>query len=746
MIHAAVESARRFPRRSVFPAALLPALLVACASAPPESLQRDARVNRLAGGMRCESIVASQEVQLPLQGNLADVRVTLRDLPETVGALRVLVRKPRFEAQLELDGAPQPFDRVLSLTPERDLTIVLSRPPHQDDDWPRDSCKVCRVEAELTGLYGAREGLQAFFAHAMQDAAAIEGAFSRQSGEPLRSGELRDQLDALQGEASRCGVSFKPALDAVVRALDQLDSARLHFYGGPTAELPDANAVARTFDAVQKDFEAQPLVAEVAREAGWPQTLRHPSARFHWSELHLELSAQAALLPAVDRALAAPWIAYALSPDAAALDKRASTLPPLHDLADAQARIAWVDARPGSLPLPGAAKPAFLRVRELRAVRHGKRCIGPGGAVPVREGDVATVAQLLGADSSGRFLVLRPDEIPAARETLRKSEGILCEPPQVDVTPVFAQLADKELGPVAARLALLQKEAKAEPSDAIAKSVQEHTDALLCALFDPRTIARRASTVAGYKVFVEGGSQVLELAPDPLICDGRPVTAAEVRRRLREAYREALDRHSVTDRLCPERAGKCPEAVAASVRRLFSLPAPELAAPAPEGSRALDFPPPFGFSDAWVHRLGRCARQACNELSALKASAPPGQFAGEVCAPLPDEGASQVVSIDAPETPVSLTLACEGTAHVEVLRKPSAGTMVTIASAQPFRFGSQSVNRKGRSPQLGHIYERVADLTDPRDATQGEGGKAGISLTPTVEGQVFYFISFRRRE
>jgi len=77
MIHAAVESARRSHRRSVFPAALLPALLVACASAPPESLQRDAHVNRLAGGMRCESIVASQEVQLPLQGNLADVRKEL---------------------------------------------------------------------------------------------------------------------------------------------------------------------------------------------------------------------------------------------------------------------------------------------------------------------------------------------------------------------------------------------------------------------------------------------------------------------------------------------------------------------------------------------------------------------------------------------------------------------------------------------------------------------------------------------
>jgi hypothetical protein len=753
-----VASARRDLRRTVFATPKAPAdepplcrlslclalLLVGCASEPLQSLQRDARASRLAGGLRCESIVASQEIQLPLSGNLADVRLTLRDVPETIGALRVLVRQPRFNAGLELEGTPQPFDRVLSMSPERDLTIVLTRPTHADDDWPRDSCKVCRVEAELTGLFGAREGLRAFFSRALQDAAAVEGAFSRQSGEPVRGPELREMAESMQSEASRCGVTLR--VDAVVTALDQLDAARLHFYGGASPELPDPLPAVRAFDAAQAAFETQPLVAEVARDAGWPETLRHPSSRLHWSFLHLELAAQAGLLPAVDRAIAAPWISFALAPDAAALDRRAATLPRLRDLSDAEARLAWVDARPGPLPLPGAARPAFLRVRELRAVRHGKPCIGPGGAVPARAGDALTVAQLLGADASGAFPIARADDIPAARETLRKSSEILCEAPEPDVTPLFAQLADKELGPVAARLSLLLREARAEPSDAIARGVQEHTERLLCALFDPRTIARRVSTVAGYKVFVEGGTEILNLAPDPLVCEGRSLTVAEIRRRLREAYREALDRHATTDRLCPSRGGKCPQEVAASVRRLFSLPEPELAAPAAEQGRALDFPPPFGFSDAWVHRLGRCAREACSELQALRGSAPQGQFQGEACGPIPDADAPQTVSIEGPEAPASLTLSCEGTARVAVQRKRSAGTLVTIASPHPFRFGSQSVSRQGKSPQLGRIYERVLDLNDPKDATPLPDGSAQVSLTPSTEGQVFYFTSLRRRD
>src|ERR1700747_3122520 len=93
----------------------LPLFFAACASAPPESLQREGRAQRIASGLRCESVISSQEIQVPLTGNLADVRLTLRDLPETVGDLRVLVRRPRFPASLELEGASQPFDKVLTL-------------------------------------------------------------------------------------------------------------------------------------------------------------------------------------------------------------------------------------------------------------------------------------------------------------------------------------------------------------------------------------------------------------------------------------------------------------------------------------------------------------------------------------------------------------------------------------------------------------------------------------------------------
>src|SRR5471032_2300424 len=100
MTHPGVANARSRKSRIVL-ATPVAVFLLACASAPPESLQRDAHASRLAGGLRCESVIVSQEV-LPLSGNLADVRVTLRDVPETVGSLRVLVRKPRFPAALEL--------------------------------------------------------------------------------------------------------------------------------------------------------------------------------------------------------------------------------------------------------------------------------------------------------------------------------------------------------------------------------------------------------------------------------------------------------------------------------------------------------------------------------------------------------------------------------------------------------------------------------------------------------------------
>src|SRR5207237_2741148 len=133
---------------------------------------------------------------------------------------------------------------------------------------------------------------------------------------------------------------------------------------------------------------------------------------------------------------------------------------------------------------------------------------------------------------------------------------------------------------------------------------------------------------------------------------GRSVlTAREVRRRMRAIYRDALDRHAVKDRLCPVRSGKCPDEVAASVQRMFGLHRPELAAPASTESRRLEFPPPFGFSDEWVQKLDRCAQEACEALSRLRAEAPFGQFDGSVCLPRePGIERPQEVTLSSPES------------------------------------------------------------------------------------------------
>jgi hypothetical protein len=702
-------------------------LFAACASAPPESLQREGHAQRIASGLRCESVIASQEIQVPLTGNLADVRLTLRDLPETLGELRVLVRQPRFPASLELEGAPQPFDRVLPMSPERELTVVLTRPRSADDDWPRDSCKACRVELELTGLFGARDGMRQFFARAMQDVAAVEGAFSRQSGEPVRGTDLREMAESLIAEAKRCGVAIDAPLLAVNTALDKLDEARLHFYAQPAAELPDAIGVNRAFEAAARAIESQLFAAEAAREFNWPSSLRHAPSKLRWASLHLELAAQAALLPPVDRALAAPWIAFALAPDAAALDRRATTLPRIQSLADAEARLSWVDARYGALPLPGASRPSFLRFRELRASRHGKPCIGPGGAAPAREGDAIVVAQFLGADASGRLPISRPDDVPPARETLHRSSELLCNAPTPDLTPLFARLAEQPLSAVSAQLEALLRETRAEPDDSIARDVNDHAQKLICALFDRSTLERRAGTLAGYKAFVEGGADVLSLVPDPLMCG----SAADLKQRLREVYRVALERHATAS--CPQRGGKCPSAVAEAVQRAFSLRPPELARPA--SGRALDFPPPFGFSDSWVKRLNRCDRSACAELASLRESALSGQFEGLSCGPMPDESAPQTVTLEIAGQPSSISLSSCNDAAIRVyVRAP--GPLISIASPQPFRFGNASVNRKDRHPQLGRVYAQVATL--------GESGE--VLLTPSAENQTFYFIGLRRRD
>ena len=54
---------------------------------------------------------------------------------------------------------------------------------------------------------------------------------------------------------------------------------------------------------------------------------------------------------------------------------------------------------------------------------------------------------------------------------------------------------------------------------------------------------------------------------------------------------------------------------------------------------------------------------------------------------------------------------CDAHAGVRLTlhRLREAGTLVAIASAHPFRYGSENVTRQGRHPQLHD--ERVADLT-----------------------------------
>src|SRR5262249_4554074 len=63
----------------------LPLLLFATsggASAPARSVSQRAAVPTPPAGMRCESLLISQELQLPSEGELGEVRLTLRDIPE----------------------------------------------------------------------------------------------------------------------------------------------------------------------------------------------------------------------------------------------------------------------------------------------------------------------------------------------------------------------------------------------------------------------------------------------------------------------------------------------------------------------------------------------------------------------------------------------------------------------------------------------------------------------------------------
>src|SRR5262249_52978198 len=156
---------------------------------------------------------------------------------------------------------------------------------------------------------------------------------------------------------------------------------------------------------------------------------------------------------------------------------------------------------------------------------------------------------MLGAGGQ-RMRVTRTSDIGPVRETLRRARSLLCEPLAVDVEPLFAGLDDRELGAASERLDVIYTEVDPRrENDEVARAVSARTSRLLCKLPSPETIDRRVASVVGYKIFVEGGTHVIDHLPGPLICEGRGVPTREIRRRLRDAYRAALDKHAVADRL-----------------------------------------------------------------------------------------------------------------------------------------------------------------------------------------------------
>ena len=73
---------------------LLALLLAAgCTTVVPQSGLQTAAFEAPGPGVRCESVLVSREVQIPPAGEVADVRLTIRDLPQLSGKLRVLVRR-----------------------------------------------------------------------------------------------------------------------------------------------------------------------------------------------------------------------------------------------------------------------------------------------------------------------------------------------------------------------------------------------------------------------------------------------------------------------------------------------------------------------------------------------------------------------------------------------------------------------------------------------------------------------------
>src|SRR5229473_827828 len=229
---------RRAPLYLAVLAVLLLLLLAAagCASPPTQSLFGRASTPPPPSGARCETIVVSQELQVP---------------PEC--------------------------DKVLEVNAQRQLTVVLARPRDAPEGWPRATCRACRVDVELTGLFGAREALESFFARVMQEAAATESGFSQQSAEPAErpSAALREMADALAAEGARCAVPYEAALRPVLSALASLESARMRFYGAEKPDLPEAAAVQRAWESAAAAVEKRSEERRVGKEC-----------RSRWSPYH----------------------------------------------------------------------------------------------------------------------------------------------------------------------------------------------------------------------------------------------------------------------------------------------------------------------------------------------------------------------------------------------------------------------------------------------------------------------------
>ena len=111
---------RRAPLAAVVVALLFLLLFAAsgCSSIPLQSVRSSVISPHPAQGLRCESVLISQEVQVPPEGELGDLRVTIDDIPPALGKLRILVRKPRFAAMNSTRPLPDP----------RSIKVKLSRP------------------------------------------------------------------------------------------------------------------------------------------------------------------------------------------------------------------------------------------------------------------------------------------------------------------------------------------------------------------------------------------------------------------------------------------------------------------------------------------------------------------------------------------------------------------------------------------------------------------------------------------